>query len=200
MNKHKIIFIIVIEFLILLFLVLFNIIPKKMYITKYDKYKEQVLSDLIYDGKKINQTFIAKYNSKSFSLKIGTYRHFYKNGIINITINDLTTNKNNKKIEIKCFSLDDRGETIINYPLKKKHKYSINITTSGISEENGFIFYSAKYKNNENYSLTIDEEEKEYNLVIGYSKYTYSKSNFWVIILYISANFSIFSLYIKERR
>ncbi|MBR2712255.1 MAG: hypothetical protein IKE73_00950 [Bacilli bacterium] len=199
MNNWRKIVLITIELLILLFLILFNIIPKKIQYFKYDKYNEQVLSDLIYDGKQVNQTFISKYNSKSFSIRIGTYRHFYENGVINLKIDNLTNNTS-KNIKIFCSSLNDREDTIINYPLKKNNRYSINITTTDISNKNGFVFYSTIYNNNDNYRLIIDGKEQDYNLIVGYTKYTYSKSNFWVIILYASVNFCIFSLYIKERR
>ena len=199
MNNRRKIVLIVIELLTLLFLILFNIIPKKCYYIKYDKYKDQLLSDIIYDGKIINQEFVSKYNAKTFSIKIGTFRHFYDDGYINIEIENLTNNSK-KNIKIKCFSLDDKGETIINYSLIKNHKYSMKIYTTGIDEDNGFIFYSANYKKNKNYNLTIDEEEKDYNMLIGYSSYKYSKMNFWIIILYVSVNFCIFSLYIKEKK
>ena len=197
-SKHKLL-IITIELFFLLFLIAFNILPQKTYTVKYDKHDKQILSDMIYDNRIINQEFKSKFKTNSFSLKIGTYRHFYKDAIMNIEIEDLNNNEK-KKFSINCFSLDDREETIIDYPLKKNHNYLMKISTKGISKENSFIFYSTKYKNKNNYKLIIDGEEKNYNLVIGYNKKSFTKSNYWVLILYFSLNFCIFSLFIKEQK
>ena len=184
--------------LLLLMLILFGLTPQKIYNSKYDDYDSKQLSELIYDGTKINQQFVSRYNSDKFSLHIGTYRHFYKKGKIFVYINDITNQEKTKKT-IKCSSLDDRSESIINYSLKKNHKYEIVIKTKGVSRDTAFIIYSAKYLNNNNYSLIIDEDKKDYNFVIGYITYSYTKSDYWLLLLYLSLNISVFYLFAKSR-
>ena len=162
--------------ILFILLVVFLVVPTNVIkITNFDikdrNFIEKLDSDTI-----LIQEFKADNNYNRMGFEIATYCEILSKGTLNIEVSD---EKNKKKIyKIKAKKIYNDSVYFINYKLKKNKSYKVKIFTENL--DNKITFYTTKSNNNDA-NLRINDEKKDYNLILYFSKVGRNYEVIWAL-------------------
>lgn len=182
---------IIIPLLFIVFFIVFLFFPSNNYI-----YKQVEGSNVNIIGKLSNkdvviQEFVSDNNYDAFGFKFANYSQMIFKGNLEIVIKDKTTNKTTvKKVELN--EQQDNSYIYVNYNLKKKHNYEIEIKNNSNKE---ITFYTARDKNDKTkLYLNDDFQKSDLQMTFRYKEKKYSFIWYYLMALFLYLTYVVLNV------